>query len=65
MNIIILGSRLPQVRKIAPEFYNNLPYLLINYDFITGPAIGPYTRNETKQISRKTYKIQIGENQKW
>ena len=53
MNIIILGSRLPQVRKIAPEFYNNLPYLLINYDFITGPAIGPYTREKRNRFPEK------------
>ena len=44
----IPGSRLPLVRKIAPEFYDNLPshnsWSKVIYDFITDPAIGPYNR---------------------
>ena len=44
----IPGSRLPQVRKIAPEFYDNLPHhyswSTVIYDFITDPKIGPYAR---------------------
>jgi len=42
------GSRLPEIRAIAPEFYNNLPHhnswIRVLYDFITDPAIGPYAR---------------------
>jgi sphingolipid delta-4 desaturase len=49
----IPGSRLPLVRKIAPEFYDDLPqhdsWVRVIYDFITDPAIGPYAR-----IKRKT-----------
>jgi len=53
----IPGSRLPEVRKIAPEFYNNLPYHTswskVIYDFITDPAIGPYARIKRNKISDK------------
>lgn len=49
----IPGSRLPLVRKIAPEYYDDLPqhnsWTKVLYDFITDPAIGPYAR-----IKRKT-----------
>lgn len=49
----IPGSRLPLVKKIAPEFYENLPqhnsWTKVIYDFIMDPAIGPYAR-----IKRKT-----------
>lgn len=49
----IPGSRLPLVRKIAPEFYDELPqhdsWVKVLYDFIMDPAIGPYAR-----IKRKT-----------
>lgn len=49
----IPGSRLPLVRKIAPEFYDDLPqhnsWVKVLYDFIMDPAIGPYAR-----IKRKT-----------
>jgi sphingolipid delta-4 desaturase len=41
-------SRLSQVRKIAPEFYDNIPsyssYLKVMYDYITDPEIGPHSR---------------------
>jgi sphingolipid delta-4 desaturase len=40
--------RLPQVRKIAPEFYDNLPchnsWIRVLYDFITCEEMGPYSR---------------------
>ena len=53
----IPGSRLPEVRKIAPEFYNNLPYHTswskVIYDFITDPTIGPYARIKRNKISEK------------
>lgn len=49
----IPGSRLPLVRKIAPEFYDDLPqhnsWVKVLYDFIMDPSIGPYAR-----IKRKT-----------
>lgn len=40
--------RLPEVRKIAPEFYDNLPshnsWIKVLYDFISSPEMGPYSR---------------------
>lgn len=40
--------RLPQVRKIAPEFYDNLPchnsWIRVLYDFIVCEELGPYSR---------------------
>nr|APH81337.1 delta4 desaturase [Paracyclopina nana] len=53
------GSRLPEVRKIAPEFYDTLPHhdswTKVIYDFITDPAIGPYARiKRNNQATSKT-----------
>jgi len=49
----IPGSRLPEVRKIAPEFYDTLPHhdswTRVLWDFIFDPAIGPYARIKRKQ----------------
>jgi len=49
----IPGARLPEVRKIAPEYYDNLPHhtswVKVLYDFITDPSISLYSR--TKRIS--------------
>ena len=46
--LISLFSSLSEVRKIAPEYYDNLPHhtswVKVIYDFITDPAIGPYAR---------------------
>lgn len=44
----IPGYRLPEVKKIAPEFYDDLPchnsWIKVLYDFITCPEMGPYSR---------------------
>ncbi|KAK7593121.1 hypothetical protein V9T40_007873 [Parthenolecanium corni] len=49
----IPGSRLPMVREIAPEFYDNLPHhnswCAVLYDFIMDPDIGPYARIKRKR----------------
>lgn len=46
------GSRLPEVKKIAPEYYDNLPqhhsWTAVLYDFIMDPDIGPYARIKRK-----------------
>lgn len=46
------GSRLPLVRKIAPEFYDNLPqhnsWSAVIYDFVMDPDVGPYARIKRK-----------------
>ncbi|KAK3092817.1 hypothetical protein FSP39_007520 [Pinctada imbricata] len=44
----IPGTRLPQVKKIAPEYYDNIPHydswVSVIYNFITDPTVGPYSR---------------------
>lgn len=44
----ISGRFLPQVRKIAPEYYDSLPHhnswVRVLYDFVFDPEIGPYAR---------------------
>jgi sphingolipid delta-4 desaturase len=49
----IPGYRLPEVKRIASEFYDNLPchhsWIKVLYDFITCTEMGPYAR-----IKRKT-----------
>lgn len=41
-------TRLPEVRKMAPEFYDTLPsytsYLYVFYKYIFDPTIGPHSR---------------------
>lgn len=48
------GSRLPEVKRIAPEFYDNLPqhnsWSAVLYDFIMDPDIGPYARIRRKAV---------------
>jgi len=42
------GSRLPEVKRIASEYYDHLPqhnsWVRVLYDFVTDPEIGPYAR---------------------
>ena len=44
----IPGSRLPEVKRIASEFYDSLPqhssWVKVIWDFLTRPDIGPYAR---------------------
>lgn len=46
------GSRLPEVKRIAAEFYDNLPqhnsWVSVLYDFVMDPDIGPYARMKRK-----------------
>lgn len=52
------GSRLPEVKKIAPEFYDTMPqhtsWVRVLYDFIMDPAVGPYARVKRHQRGLKT-----------
>ncbi|XP_055589517.1 sphingolipid delta(4)-desaturase DES1-like [Uranotaenia lowii] len=52
----IPGSRLPELRKIAPEFYETMPHhtswVRVMYDFVMDPAIGPYARIKRRQLER-------------
>lgn len=47
------GSRLPEVKRIAAEFYDDMPqhnsWTRVLYDFITDPDVGPYARIKRKQ----------------
>lgn len=44
----IPGSRLPTLKKLAPDFYDNLPYYTswtkVIWNYITDPAVGPFSR---------------------
>jgi len=44
----IPGSRLPTLKKIAPDFYDNLPsytsWSYVIWRYITDPAVGPFSR---------------------
>lgn len=46
------GSRLPEVKRIAAEYYDTIPqhdsWVKVLYDFITDPEIGPYARIKRK-----------------
>lgn len=52
------GSRLPDVKRIAPEFYDNMPqhhsWTKVLYDFIMDPDVGPYARIKRKQKGLRT-----------
>ncbi|XP_037731599.1 sphingolipid delta(4)-desaturase DES1 isoform X1 [Drosophila subpulchrella] len=47
------GSRLPEVKRIAREFYDTMPqhtsWTRVLYDFIMDPAVGPYARVKRRQ----------------
>lgn len=54
----IPGYRLPMIKKMAPEFYDNLPchnsWIKVLYDFITCTEMGPYSRiKRPTKFSRK------------
>jgi sphingolipid delta-4 desaturase len=51
----IAGSRLPELRRLAPEFYETLPHhyswVKVIWEYITDPTVGPFNR-----VMRKTTK---------
>jgi len=57
----IPGFRLPEVKKIAPEFYDNLPchnsWIKVLYDFITCTELGPYARIKRKTKFTREYAL--------
>ena len=61
MTFIISIFLISEVRKIAPEYYNSLPYHTswskVIYDFITDPSIGPYARVKRETIKDKETNI--------
>ncbi|XP_047096962.1 sphingolipid delta(4)-desaturase DES1 isoform X3 [Schistocerca piceifrons] len=52
------GSRLPEVKRIAAEYYDNLPqhnsWVSVLYDFVMDPDIGPYARIKRKNRGLKS-----------
>jgi len=44
----IPGSRLPELKKMCPEYYDNLPsynsWTKVVWDYITDPEVGPFSR---------------------
>jgi len=42
------GWRLPEIKRIAPEFYDNLPqhksWTMVLWNYVTDPAYGPFSR---------------------
>ena len=60
----IPGYRLPEVKKIAAEFYDNLPchhsWIKVLYDFITCSEMGPYCR--VKRPTKFTREYAINSN---
>lgn len=48
------GSKLPEVKRIAKEYYDDLPqhhsWVKVIYEFIMDPDIGPYARIKRKHI---------------
>lgn len=53
----IPGSRLPQLKAMVPEYYDNLAsynsWSKVIWDFITDPTVGPYSRVRRNPISAK------------
>lgn len=54
----IPGSKLPQVRKIAPEFYDCLEHHTswswVIYQYIVDPKVGPFARVKRKHINKQS-----------
>ncbi|XP_068621710.1 sphingolipid delta(4)-desaturase DES1 [Battus philenor] len=52
------GRRLPEVKRIAAEFYDDLPqhtsWSSVLYDFVMDPDIGPYARIKRKHFGLKS-----------
>jgi len=61
----IPGSRLPTLKKIAPEYYDNLPqynsWAKVIFDYIMDPTVGPYSRVMRKSNRSKTSDAVYGE----
>jgi len=53
----IPGSRLPMLKEMVPEYYDNLKSYTswsgVIWDFIMDPTIGPYSRVRRNRISEK------------
>lgn len=56
----IPGSRLPELRKIAPEYYDNLPYHMsyvkVFYHYIFDRTVGPWSRVKRQTLTEEALK---------
>ena len=64
----IPGSRLPILRKMASEFYDNLPYHeswpLVTWKFVTDPNVGVWNRVKRKGNVRVQMMKNVTEEEK-
>jgi sphingolipid delta-4 desaturase len=63
----IPGSRLPQVRAIASEYYDNLPHhtswMKVILDYILDPEVGPFSRVKRRTLTEEQKRhVQATEN---
>merc|ERR1711871_906770 len=63
----IPGSRLPQVRAIASEYYDNLPHhtswMKVILDYILDPEVGPFSRVKRRTLTEEQkMQVQATEN---
>ena len=63
----IPGSRLPKVRAIASEFYDDLPHhtswMKVILDYILDPEVGPFSRVKRRTLTEdQKKKVQATEN---
>lgn len=55
----IPGSRLPKLKKMVPEYYDNIPYhtswIGVMWKFITDPKMTPFSRvvRDPKSVTKK------------
>jgi len=56
----IPGSRLPELRKIAPEYYDTLPhhmsYAKVHFNYIFDSTIGPWSRVKRNTVTKEELK---------
>jgi sphingolipid delta-4 desaturase len=64
----IPGYRLPELKKMAPEFYDNIPchhsWIKVLYDFITCHEMGPYSRIKRPTKFSREYALASNTGQK-
>ncbi|BBN19675.1 sphingolipid 4-desaturase/C4-monooxygenase [Marchantia polymorpha subsp. ruderalis] len=58
----IAGTRLPELKKMAPEFYEGLAchnsWSRVIYQYITDPTVGPFSRMKRKQLRSNSVKAE-------
>ena len=57
-----------QIKKIAPEYYDNLPHhtswVKVIWDFIFDPKLGPYSRVRRHTVAKTAEKAKVnGKNE--